>query len=410
MLRTELSIRIVRPKCTDVETCGQRPPAPIIRLAKAIGKNQCVAALKARPEAIAWDWKRLASLERLSKTLRGTAAATEAAAAKTATTPSQNAAEPTSAADDAQRRRRVLTARLGGALDETSELCRYEDRTVDRAEYDELVSKGVRSPIGELLGLRLRVVRHAETLRPGALRDNRPAVLLMGDPDTGLAPLAWSESGGLGVVDVVSLDGDFGAVDMALLNDFLEKRILSGFASDDGVPTGSLRRLWNATAFQTFVASRVARLDDDSVRAKNKPASVPFDSPTAAFVVLDRPASVHVTRPRVELVGLADAKYANATGYLGPWKPGPARYTVYVGPRTLGAKPENLRLRSSTDVALFRSTTAQRSRGGPDLGVVVVKGAADDAMDDDADMSPPVPHTTPAEAPEDDIDKLLAPY
>mmetsp|Transcript_29589 Transcript_29589/g.90534 ORF Transcript_29589/g.90534 Transcript_29589/m.90534 type:complete len:359 (+) Transcript_29589:158-1234(+) len=211
-------------------------------------------------------------------------------------------------------------------------ICDFVERSVTAAEHGAICAVGASAPIPNKLGLRLRVARYHGRLDPEKYNDNTPAVYLMADANTGLAGPPWTSLGvgGLGPVDVACEDGDFGVVDAALVQDYMDN-LMDRWGN--GRPTDRL----NPVAFQDFLKVRA-----DRVRRGH---NVQMDSGEAALVVFRRSDELHVESPRVILSNLTTSGFNGKTAVLGRYDAASARFNVFpidTPSRGVRIRPENL--------------------------------------------------------------------
>ena len=143
--------------------------------------------------------------------------------------------------------------------------CGFNEVRLAASERDTLIRTGERPPMPALFGVRLAIRRH-EAIAGGRLNDNQPAVFLMADPETGLAPPSWLPQigcGGTGPVTAVSLDGAYSAMDAALVHEFMDQ-LMDLFG--DGIE--AVRPRLNARSFQTFIRHRVSRVESGYVATR----------------------------------------------------------------------------------------------------------------------------------------------
>ena len=226
----------------------------------------------------------------------------------------------------------ALACRMAGCPARTI-VCGWDDVQLSPRDRAVLIRTGERPPIPALLGVRLAIRRH-EAIPGEWLNDNVPAVYLMADSHSGLAPPSWLPngigSGGTGPVTVASLDGPYSAVDAALLHDYID-RLMDMWGG--GRPTDQL----DPRAFQRFLRTRIVRVANPDLRGYSD-----FDSGAAAAMRLDR-ARVHLVRPRVRLAGLSALALNGQVGFVGRWARAQGRFEVFLdGGRDVSVKPDNL--------------------------------------------------------------------
>mmetsp|Transcript_20847 Transcript_20847/g.67150 ORF Transcript_20847/g.67150 Transcript_20847/m.67150 type:complete len:248 (+) Transcript_20847:1807-2550(+) len=148
----------------------------------------------------------------------------------------------------------------------------FATRKVSRPELDELLTRGIESPLAKALGLP-RVFVRPEALEPCAGNFRNEAILyLMADPATGEATFPWTS--GIGKA-VVAAEHDFTADDAKVLHTYLDD-LMTLYGHGEAEPS--------ALNFQTFL--RVGMAD---------------------------PSKSHLLRPRVQLRNIKTKPQLNGT-------------------------------------------------------------------------------------------------
>ena len=245
--------------------------------------------------------------------------------------------------DDKKREGCVLVTRYEGSKSKRGP-CEFLERWVTEGEYAELLERSALAKLPRLLGVKIRVARLFEELKPGELAENKPVLRLMADAKSGIVGWPWTsvfdreEAGGLGSVDVFREDEeDFGVIDAANLHDYLD-RLLEYW--DDGIGEHRPREQLSPVAFQDFLRQR-------SRRVKEK--SIGMTSPETRHILFDDTKKSHLQWPRVALHSLKAKPHLNGkTGYRGFYFDTSQRYAVFLDEdsdnKPITVKPDNITL------------------------------------------------------------------